>query len=179
MTTSAMRIATGTEAYRAGAAMLFLATMTILAALGFEHIGSYVPCPLCLQQRYAYYAGVPLLFTALVVLSTEHKPWAALIFLAVGLFFLANAGLGVYQAGAEWKFWPGPTTCATVQPITGSAGDLLKRLETTATVSCDEASWRLAGLSFAGWNAVVSLLLCVGCHKAAFAAAAQDENITK
>ena len=24
-------------------------------ALGFEHIGNYDPCALCLQQRYAYY----------------------------------------------------------------------------------------------------------------------------
>ena len=104
----------------------------------------------------------------------EQKPWAALIFLAVALFFLANAGLGTYQAGAEWKFWPGPTTCATAQPITGSAGDLLKKLETTTAIRCDEASWRFAGLSFAGWNVVVSLLLFVGCLKAAFAAAPKN-----
>jgi disulfide bond formation protein DsbB len=26
-------------------------------------------------------------------------------------------------------------------------------------VACDEAAWRFFGLSFAGWNAVLSLLL--------------------
>ena len=51
------------------ALVLFAAAAVILAALAFEHFGGYVPCPLCLQQRYAYYAGVPALFLALVLLS--------------------------------------------------------------------------------------------------------------
>ena len=57
------------SAYRFGAMALLLAASGILIALAFEHIGGYVPCPLCLEQRYAYYAGVPLLFLALVALS--------------------------------------------------------------------------------------------------------------
>jgi disulfide bond formation protein DsbB len=173
MTSLATRLTAGSDAYKAGTAMLFLAAATILGALAFEHIGGYIPCPLCLEQRYAYYAGVPLLFASLVLLSADQKPWAALIFLAVALFFLVNAGLGVYQAGAEWKFWPGPTTCATVQAVTGSATDLLKKLETTSVIRCDEAAWRFVGLSFAGWNVVVSLVLFVGCLKAALSAAPQ------
>jgi disulfide bond formation protein DsbB len=34
-------------------------------------------------------------------------------------------------------------------------------------VRCDEAAWRLLGLSFAGWNVVTSLLLAGGCAVAA------------
>jgi disulfide bond formation protein DsbB len=36
-------------------------------------------------------------------------------------------------------------------------------------VSCTEASWRFLGLSFAGWNAVVSLALVVLCLAGALA----------
>ncbi len=171
MTSPAMRISTTAEAYQAGGAMLFLALAVILAALGFEHIGGYAPCPLCLQQRYAYYAGVPCLFAGLVLLSAGCNRWAVLVFLAVALFFLVNAGLGVYQAGAEWKFWAGPSTCATSQAIGGSAADFMKSLQNSTPVRCDEAAWRLFGLSFAGWNAVISLALVAGCLKSAFAAA--------
>ncbi len=167
MTSPAIRMTAGTEAYRIGAAMLFVAFAVICAALGFEVIGGYVPCPLCLQQRYAYYAGVPLLFLALVLLSADERQWAAFIFLAVSLFFLANAGFGIYQAGAEWKLWAGPTTCATAQPIATSAGDLFKNLGETSVIRCDEAAWRFLGLSFAGWNVLVSLLIFGGCLKAA------------
>ena len=58
------------SAYKAGAWALLLAVAAIVGALGFQHIGGIQPCELCLEQRYAYYAGVPLLFIALVLLSS-------------------------------------------------------------------------------------------------------------
>jgi disulfide bond formation protein DsbB len=157
------------DAYRAGALALFTSAAVILAALGFEHLGGYAPCPLCLMQRYAYYAAIPLLFVALVALSADWPRLAVAIFLIVGLAYLANAGLGVYHAGAEWKFWPGPDTCAATSGAlpTGAPGGLLKQLETTRVVRCDEAPWRLFGLSFAGWNVVTSGLLALLSFKAA------------
>jgi disulfide bond formation protein DsbB len=133
------------------------ATTVILAALAFEHIGGYTPCPLCLQQRYAYYLSIPALAAALAVLkiAQPRRPKAAAaILLAVGLAFLANAGLGVYQAGAEWKFWDPPATCASPQDL--PAFDLNRMNLDRVPVSCGVASWRFLGLSFAGWNAVAS-----------------------
>jgi disulfide bond formation protein DsbB len=157
------------EAYASGAAVMIVALVVIAAALAFEHIGGYIPCPLCLQQRYAYYAGIPLTFAGLVMLATGRGGIAAAIFLLVSLAFLANAGLGVYQAGAEWKYWPGPETCGTVQPLTtGGTGGILDKLSATKVIRCDEAQWTFAGLSFAGWNAVVSLLLAVLALQTAF-----------
>ena len=52
-------------AYKAGGFALALALAAILTALGYEHIGGLEPCPLCLQQRWAFYAGIPALFVAL------------------------------------------------------------------------------------------------------------------
>jgi disulfide bond formation protein DsbB len=149
------------HAYRAGAFALVVAGVTILAALAFEHLGGYVPCPLCLQQRFAYYAAVPLLFIALVLLSAGLPRAAALLFVLVSLAFLANAALGVYHAGAEWKYWPGPQSCAGPQELATTAGSLIESLPGSRVVRCDEAAWRFAGLSFAGWNVVVSLALLV------------------
>ena len=146
-------------AYKAGALALVIAGAAILIALAFEYIGGYLPCPLCLQQRYAYYLGIPLLFIALVFVSAGHRYPAGLIFLFVSLAFLANAGLGAYHAGAEWGFWPGPQSCAAVQDLTTSAGALLDSLPESNVVRCDEAAWRFAGLSFAGWNVVTSLVV--------------------
>ena len=157
--------------YRTGALALLLSTAIILVALGFEHLGGYAPCPLCLMQRYAYYAAIPLLFVALVLDSAEHHGAARLIFHAVGLMFLANAGLAVYHAGAEWKFWAGPSTCAAPSTtLSTSAGGLLKDLERTRVIRCDEAPWQFIGLSFAGWNAVLSLLLALITFRAGFLA---------
>ena len=151
---------TRTSAYQMGALALLLSVGVILTALGFEHLGGYAPCPLCLMQRYAYYAGIPLLFLALVLLATDRPGLARLIFAAVALGFLANAGLGVYHAGAEWKLWQGPATCAAASgDLTTNAGSLLQDLQRVQVIRCDEAAWRFLGLSFAGWNVLISLFL--------------------
>ncbi len=150
---------TAHSAYKSGALALVVALATIIAALGFEYLGGYLPCPLCLEQRYAYYAGAPVLFAALVVLSAGHRKSAALLFLLVAVAFLANAVLGAYHAGAEWHFWPGPDACTGAQALTTSAGGLLDALPKTNVIRCDEAAWRFAGISLAGWNVVVSLVV--------------------
>jgi disulfide bond formation protein DsbB len=159
-------------AYRAGGFALALAVLAILTALGFEHLGGLEPCPLCLQQRYAFYVGIPGLFLGMVLLAAEYPRAAAVLFLAVGLAFLANTGLGAYHAGVEWKFWPGPDTCAqateTLKPLSG--GNLLNDLSKARVVRCDEAPWRFLGISFAGWNVLGSFIIFVAALQAAVAA---------
>lgn len=167
--------ATADPAYKAGAIALMLALAAIVAALGFQYVGGYAPCPLCLVQRYAYYAGIPLLFAALVLVASDRAGWAAVVLFIVALAFLANIGLGIYHAGAEWKFWPGPDTCASAaQTLGGGSGGLLQQLETTRVIRCDEAPWTFLGLSFAGWNVVTSFLIAVAALQAAFAASATN-----
>jgi disulfide bond formation protein DsbB len=158
-------------AYQWGAASLFLAVAVILGALGFEHIGKILPCPLCLEQRWAYYASIPVTFIALVLLSAGHPRAAAALFGFVGLAFLANAGLGTYHSGVEWGFWDGPDTCSGAPAVTQSTGNFLEQLKKTdRIVRCDEAAWRFGGLSLAGWNVIASVMLCTASFKAALRA---------
>jgi disulfide bond formation protein DsbB len=154
--------------YGAGALVLAGAIVVILAALAFEHIGGYMPCPMCLQQRYSYYLAIPAVVVALVLLSVDQRTWAALIFATVAVAFLGNAGLGTYQAGAEWKFWDPPASCAA--PATLPTFDLKTDTFNRIPASCGVASWRLLGLSFAGWNVVASTLLAAGAAVAALRA---------
>jgi len=140
-------------------ALVFVgAVLAIVTALGFEYLGGYVPCPLCMQQRLAYHLAIPIALLAYLLSRADHEGFAALLIGLVGLAFLANVGLGVYHAGAEWKWWPGPATCgATGELSIGEGTSLLESLRTGGSVRCDEASWRFLGLSFAGWSAVISL----------------------
>jgi disulfide bond formation protein DsbB len=148
-----------------GGAVLLTAAAVILAALGFEHIGGYAPCPLCLQQRYAYYAGIPALLAALALLRTGRTLPAAGVLVLVGAGFLINAGLGVYQAGAEWKLWDLPACDAATLPEFDP-----NKLDLGQTPLCGVASWRFLGLSFAGWNVVASVVLAGGALTAALKA---------
>jgi len=161
----------GQAAYKWGAASLFTATGIILLALGFEYIGGHTPCELCLQQRYSYYIGIPALFAALLFVGVERHRFAFVLFLLTALAFFANAVLGAYHAGIEWGFWPGPAICASggLQPLATGGSGVLQSLASPSGPSCGLATWRLLGLSFAGWNVVVCLFLTISCLKAAFA----------
>ena len=131
----------------------------ILAVQGFEHIGGYIPCKLCLEQRQPYYAGMPLMLVAAV---SAWRGWPATVtrglLIIGGLLMLYTASVGVYQSGAEWDWWPGPTDCGAVAggDVT-NAGDLLSQLVEKKAPSCDVAAGRFLGLSFAGWNVLAGL----------------------
>jgi len=157
---------------RVAALVLFVAAAVIGTALAFEHVGGYTPCPLCLEERYGYYAAIPALAIALVLLSTGRRGAATAVLVLVALAFLANGAVGVYHAGAEWKLWAGPETCGASQPLSTGAGGLLKDLASTRVIRCDDAPWHFFGLSFAGWNAVASIVLAAGALYAAIKARA-------
>jgi disulfide bond formation protein DsbB len=136
------------------------ALAAITAAFGFEYLGGYAPCPLCMQQRLAYHLAIPVALLAFLLSRADHQGLAALLLGLVAAAFLANAGLGVYHAGVEWKWWPGPTACAATGELSIDEGvSLLESLRQGRSVACDEAPWRFLSLSFAGWSAVISLCL--------------------
>jgi disulfide bond formation protein DsbB len=150
----------------ASAFVLVAGSVTILAAWGFQLIGGYVPCALCLEQRIPYYAALPLALMALISALMRGPPWLTRVALGLaGVVFLYGAYLGLYHAGAEWALWEGPADCApggAAMPTT--SGNLLEQLEGIRIVPCTEAAWRFPaewGLSFAGWNAVISTVLGV------------------
>ena len=130
--------------------LLFAITLaTILGAWAFEYAG-YLPCELCLKQRFAYYTAVPL--SLLIALLGANNPAILRYGLwALGLIMLASCVFGIYHSGVEWKFWQGPTTCTGGGSFAGGLPDLTKK-----AVMCDQPAIRILGLSLAGWNAVIS-----------------------
>ncbi len=143
-----------------------LASAAMLAtAHAFETFGGFAPCTLCLRQREVYWVAAALAAGFMVVVRLPGGPrwreWSAWI---LALVFLVGAGVAAYHAGAEWKFWPGPTTCAGAGGLGGvDMGDLAALMDGAKIrpPACDEAPWVFAGLSMAGWNALISLGLAV------------------
>jgi disulfide bond formation protein DsbB len=132
-----------------------IAAAAIMAAHAFERFGGYAPCPLCLEERYAYYFGVPASFIAFFVARANAIGAARILLLLVALAFLANAAAGIYHSGIEWKWWPGPTACSGGFDLKWGESGIVD----TPIIRCDEASWRFLMLSFAGWNALISAFL--------------------
>ena len=137
-----------------------IAAATLAGAWFFQLVVDLKPCPLCLEQRYAYYLMVPL--GALSALAAARGAPRAVLLLGLAVLALAalgNAGLGTYHSGVEWHLWQGPTECTGPIGNLGSAGSLLQRLDSVKVVRCDEVQWRFLGLSMAGYNVLISLLM--------------------
>jgi len=147
--------------FLAALAILVIASATIAGAWFFQLVLNIQPCPLCLEQRYAYYAEIPLaaILTACIALKVPRTVLIAgfLLLLVLTLF---NAGFGVYHSGVEWGWWQGPTECSG--PITDlGSGNLFDNLNNVKVIRCDEVQWRLLGLSLAGYNALISALMAL------------------
>jgi disulfide bond formation protein DsbB len=145
---------------------IFLAiamAVVVGSALGFEHIGHYIPCKLCLGQRTPYYVGVPLMALAAVSASLRWPPiLTRLLLLVGGLIMVYSLYLAIRHSGVEWGWWAGPTDCGVgAAPVDTGGKGLLDALDTYTPPACDRAALRVLGLSFAGWNALASAFLAV------------------
>jgi disulfide bond formation protein DsbB len=142
----------------AALAVAVVAAATLAGAWFFQLVLDIRPCPLCLEQRYAYYLAVPLALLVAIA-AAKNAPRSVLIagLALLALAALCNAWLGGYHAGVEWGFWPGPTDCSGPVADLGNAGSLLERLSTVKVIRCDEVQWRFLGLSLAGYNVLISL----------------------
>ena len=149
-TAAALRLKT------AGLWLAILSAAILAAVLVMQYGYGYAPCKLCLTERLPYYAALPLGLIALF--APERLARIALGLTALGLLY--GAGIGVYHAGAEWGFWPGPTDCGGGTGANpGQVGDFLNALQTTKVVDCSVAALRVLGVSLAGWNALLAFLL--------------------
>ena len=141
---------------------LLSAALMLAVAHAFETFGGYAPCTLCLRQREIYWvAGGVALVGILATRLPRLRRLRWLFDLALALIFAVGMATAIYHAGAEWKWWPGPTTCAagggavTLDALAAVANGTAK----VRPPACDEAAWRLLGLSMAGWNVLISLKL--------------------
>ena len=128
----------------------------ILGALGFQYLDRLPPCEMCMWQRYPHIAAGVVGIGGFLLLRAKILPAStgAAIAIATALLIAVSGLIGVYHAGVEWHFWPGPQSC------TGSAFHASGALDLNApVVMCDHAAWRLFGLSLAGYNAILSFAL--------------------
>jgi disulfide bond formation protein DsbB len=157
-----MRTAEPPRAAPVAAAALVIAAVgaaTIMGAYVFEYGLHYQPCPLCLEQRIPYYVAIPLaLVVAVAAKRRAPRPLLIAGFAALALAMLIGVALAAYHAGVEWHFWAGPQECSG-DPNFGRTGSLIDQLNTVRVVRCDEAAWRLFGVSLAGYNVLISAAL--------------------
>ena len=139
-----------------------LASAALLAGAHAFQAAGYAPCDLCLRQREVHWAALTVV-AAWALLGRVRPAWrlSTLACWLLAAVFMFSAALAAFHAGVEWKWWPGPTSCGAG----GASGPLdvsdlsavLSGVKRVRPPACDEAAWRLAGISMAGWNAALSL----------------------
>lgn len=152
----------------------------ILGALFFQYAVNVPPCEMCHWQRWPHDAAIFVGFGsfALFYAGVIDRPSMRLFAWVTLIAILTTACIGAWQAGVEWRWWPGPSSC------TGPRFQLTQNLDLNApVVSCDNPQWTLIGISLAGYNflcsttvVVLGALLMTGKIKLPFAWADQWAN---
>ena len=138
--------------------------MLAAAHLYFQRFLGLAPCPLCLDQRNWHWAvlGVSLL----AFLVTRWKPglllWGVMI---VGLVLLGSAAQAAYHVAVEqhWVIAQCDVRSAAGQSLTFDPNAPLE------VPQCDQIAWSWLGISMAGYNAIISLLLALASFVVALA----------
>jgi disulfide bond formation protein DsbB len=161
----------------AAAIVAVVGALTIAAVYYVQYVMLLAPCPLCLEQRTAFYVCMPL--AALLWLGAGNgasRKVLTLGFIVILGFMLWNTALSAYHAGVEWKWWQGPIDCSGPIDKIGSVGSMLNQLQRISLVRCDEAAIRILGISLSGYDALVSLFLAAVAAWGAKAAWARQET---
>lgn len=128
----------------------------LAGALGFQHLGGYAPCELCLIQRWPHVVAVAMGIVALLL--PPRMLWR---FAGLAAALTASA-LGLYHTGVERGWWEGPTACSGQGSIADLSPDqLLNQIMAAPVVRCTDVAWHFLGLSMASWNAILSLGLAI------------------
>ena len=136
----------------ARALALFVSVALMAGALGSQYLGGLYPCEMCHWQRWPHYAAIALALSTFAVPS--ELPQRMLVLLAA-LAIAVSGGIGVFHAGVEYGWWDGLTQCSTMAGSGG--GNIIDDIMKTPLVRCDTPQWTLAGISLAGYNAIISL----------------------
>ena len=139
----------------ASGAMLAMARFYFQGFLGLQ------PCPLCLAQREWHWGVLAVSLVMLIVLRfrPDFSKWAAVV---IGLVLLGSAAMGAYHVAVE-QHW------VTAQCEVGAGSLTFDPNATVVAPSCDQIAWSLFGISMAGYNALISLLLALASFAVALA----------
>ena len=141
-------------------------TLAVLAALGAasalgivyarEVWGGFVPCALCLLERWPYRVVIVL---GLLAAVARHRVVRPLLLLAV-ICLLSDAAIAAVHVGVELRWWPSPLPECAAPHITGdSIAQLLASMPARPSKRCDEPTFVIPGipLSLAAMNLLFAL----------------------
>ena len=134
--------------------ILFYSLLAIFFALYVEHFLEYKPCKLCLYQR------VPYIFAIFISIVGYNYFKNDKILILIVVIFSISVLISGYHYGIENNIFEEFSGCTanTLEIIDKS--ELLKSLNDNVS-SCKDVNFKLFGISLAGINFLLSLLIVI------------------
>ena len=134
--------------------ILFYSLLAIFFALYVEHVLGYKPCKLCLYQRMPYIVSIFISFVGYNYFN-NYK-----ILILIVVIFSISVLISGYHYGIENNIFEEFSGCtaSTLEIIDKS--ELLKSLNDNVS-SCKDVNFKLFGISLAGINFLLSLLIVI------------------
>ena len=134
--------------------ILFYSLSAILFALYVEHILQYEACKLCLYQRIPYLLAIFVSFVGYNY-SNNYKILILIIIIFSISFFISG-----YHYGIENNIFDEFSGCSNNSLNITNKAELLKSLNNNIP-SCKDVNFKLFGISLAGINFLLSLLIVI------------------
>ena len=132
--------------------ILFYSLFAIFFALYVEYILQYKPCKLCLYQRVPYIIAIFISFVGYNYFKNDK------ILILIFIIFLISALISGYHFGIENNFFEEFSGCTAKSLEITNKSELLKSLNDNIS-NCKDANYKLFGISLAGINLFLSLLI--------------------
>jgi disulfide bond formation protein DsbB len=146
--------------------LLASGAMLAIAILYFQGMQGLQPCALCLKQREWHWGVVAVSALALIVIRFRPA-WTRWAIVIIGLVLLGSAGMAGYHVAVEQKWLV--AQCDVGGAVNAMDLSLDNLGEELNPPRCDEIAWSLFGISMAGYNLIVSLLLALASFYVALA----------
>jgi disulfide bond formation protein DsbB len=138
--------------------LILLACVGALAsALTAQYGFGLKPCVLCVYQRVPYVVAGLLAIVALLP-GIGGRARVLLVSLCA-LAFAVDCGIAIFHVGVEQHWWAGLAACTGTVPQADSIEALQAMLKGPPPPRCDQIPWEMFGVSMAGYNAMLSLVL--------------------
>ena len=134
---------------------LLASSSMLLSAFYLEYFQGALPCDLCITQRWFHALIITYSLISIFILE-KFINVKIFILIVLSITWLASSIAGLYHFGIEMNFWTGPDDCSSNIDF---SKDTLTYLLNKSPIKCDEIMFKIFGLSLAGWNALLSLLM--------------------
>ena len=142
--------------------LYFSLVLFCIAILGIAFISQYVfllkPCNLCIYQRYPYMITIIVCLIALWFNSPQLK--RLLLYCCIITVFIGSI-IAFYHVGVEQRIFTEPLACSaeTNKSTVLTIEDIRNQIFNNSTSSCSQVGFKFIGISMAGWNGIISLII--------------------